>query len=82
LYDLLIINIDVRLKILFQARNIYVGQSDVIKMDGFGLVKNFQDNDLIIDEKSQFSIKSTAPEVPIKMNIQRNQMYGILVYFS
>jgi hypothetical protein len=51
-------------------------------MDGFSLVKNFQDNDLIIDEKSQFSIKSTAPEVPIKMNIQRNQMYGILVYFS
>ncbi|CAF4430629.1 unnamed protein product, partial [Adineta steineri] len=38
------------------ARNIYVGKCDIVKIGGFGLAKQLQDDRSTIDEESQLSI--------------------------
>ncbi|CAF1141138.1 unnamed protein product [Adineta steineri] len=47
------------------ARNIYVGKCDIVKIGGFGLAKQLEDDRSTIDEESQLSIGWTAPEIVI-----------------
>ncbi|CAF4353433.1 unnamed protein product, partial [Adineta steineri] len=47
------------------ARNIYVGKCDIVKIGGFGLAEQLQDDRSTIDEESELSIGWTAPEIVI-----------------
>ncbi|CAF3825275.1 unnamed protein product [Adineta steineri] len=65
------------------ARNIYVGDCDIVKIGGFGLAKHPQDGRAIIDEESQLSIRWPASEVAIEKEYTIKSdiwSFGFLLY--
>ncbi len=67
----------------FLARNILVGELDVVKIADFGLAKILQGGRLMVDRESQFPIKWTAPEAATKKEYTTKSdvwSFGILLY--
>ncbi|CAF0898766.1 unnamed protein product [Adineta steineri] len=65
------------------ARNILVGELDVVKIADFGLAKILQGGRLLVDRESQFPIKWTAPEAATKKEYTTKSdvwSFGILLY--
>ena len=65
------------------ARNILVGESDVVKIADFGLAKILQNDRLMVDRESQFPIKWTAPEAATKKEYTTKSdvwSFGVLLY--
>ncbi|CAF3576236.1 unnamed protein product [Rotaria socialis] len=65
------------------ARNILVGEFDVVKIADFGLAKILQGGRLMVDRESQFPIKWTAPEAATKKEYTTKSdvwSFGILLY--
>ena len=69
--------------LLLSARNILVGDLDVVKIADFGLAKILQGGRLMVDRESQFPIKWTAPEAATKKEYTTKSdvwSFGILLY--
>ena len=67
----------------YLARNILVGELEVVKIADFGLAKILQGGRLLVDRESQFPIKWTAPEAATKKEYTTKSdvwSFGILLY--
>jgi serine/threonine protein kinase len=73
----------IEIEFCFLARNILVGELDVVKIADFGLAKILQGGRLMVDRESQFPIKWTAPEAATKKEYTTKSdvwSFGILLY--